>query len=318
MTRLARVAALAAACALGPAALAAAQPAVDPHPGLLARARAYVGAYAESFANLISEERAEQELRSTPPLRSTPRSMAGSGPAPVVAQPPDTVQRRRLTANYIVVRAETGLGWLPFRDVYEVDGRPVPDRPKRLTALLSGKGPVDIATARKLVAEGTRHDLGNLDRSLNVPVFGLIFLHPQLTFQSTFAFVADEAVGDRPAAVYRFQEVGKPALVTGPGGSNLVSAGRVWLDLASGAVLRTEHKVTANDVDATITVAFTGDARLGMAVPDHMDEEYRWTSRRDILRVTARYSNYRKLDVTTTEDTPLPGQKKPPGGRHYH
>jgi hypothetical protein len=292
--------------------LLAAQPA-DPHPGLLAKARSYVGAYAESFANLISEERAEQELRSTPPLRSTPRSMAGSGPAPVVAQPPDTVQRRRLTANYIVVRADTGLGWLPFRDVYEVDGRPVPDRPKRLTALLSGKGPVDIATARKLIAEGTRHDLGNLERSLNVPVFGLIFLHPQLTFQSTFAFVADEPVGDRSAAVYRFQEVGRPALVTGPGGSNLVSAGRVWLDVASGAVLKSEHTVTANDVDATITVAFSDDPRLGLAVPVQMDEEYRWTSRRDILRVTARYTNYRRLDVTTTEDTPLPGQKKPPG-----
>jgi hypothetical protein len=296
--------------------LASAQPApppADPHPGLLPKARAYVEAYTERFANLMSEERAEQELRTTPPLRSTPRAMAGSGPAPVVAQPPDTVQRRRLTANYIVVRAETGLGWLPFRDVYEVDGRPVADRPKRLTALLSGKGPVDIATARKLVAEGTRHDLGNLERSLNVPVFGLIFLHPQLTFQSTFAYAGEDAVGDRPAAVYRFQEVGKPALVTGPGGSNLVSAGRAWIDPASGVVLKTEHKVTANDVDATITVTFADDARLGLAVPDHMDEEYRWTSRRDILRVTARYSNYRKLDVSTTEETPLPGQKKPPG-----
>ena len=315
MTRLGRLAMAIGACVLGPSALAAAQAPVDPHPGLLAKARAYVGVYAESFANLISEERAEQELRSTPPLRSTPRSMAGSGPAPVVAQPPDAIQRRRLTANYIVVRAETGLGWLPFRDVFEVDGRPVPDRPKRLTGLLSGKGPVDLVTARKLVAEGARHDLGNLERSLNVPVFGLIFLHPQLTFQSTFAFEADEPVGGRPAAVYRFQEVGKPALVTGPGGSNLVSAGRVWLDLASGGVLKTEHKVTANDVDASITVTFTDDPRLGLAVPDHMDEEYRWTSRRDILRVSARYSNYRKLDVTTTEVTPLPGQKKPPGGR---
>src|SRR3954447_760034 len=104
---------------------ASAQPAADPHPGLLAKARAYVGTYTQGFANLISEERAEQELRSTPPLRSAPRALSGSGPAAAVTQPPDTVQRRRLTANYIVVRAETGLGWLPFRDVYEVDGRPV-------------------------------------------------------------------------------------------------------------------------------------------------------------------------------------------------
>ena len=97
-------------------------------PEALTRARSYVVAYSELFANLLSEERSRQELRDPTGVESVPataRAMPGAPPIQETFVTTARVTRQNLLANYLVVRAETGLGWVPLRDeVYRWSNRP--------------------------------------------------------------------------------------------------------------------------------------------------------------------------------------------------
>ena len=44
-------------------------------------------------------------------------------------------QRRDLKSDVLLVRAPAGDRWIQFRDVFEVDGKPLRDRDDRLTRL---------------------------------------------------------------------------------------------------------------------------------------------------------------------------------------
>jgi hypothetical protein len=279
-------------------------------PDVLARARTYVTAYSELFANLLSEERSRQELRDPTGVESVPattRAMPGAPPIQEQFVTTGRVTRQNLLANYLVVRAETGLGWVPLRDVIEVNGRAVHDRPGRLADLLAGAGPADIARAQRIMDEGARHDLGELTRTLNIPVLGLLFLHPDRASNTAFTRVGDERVGGRRTLIHAFLETTQPTLVRGPADSDVVSSGRVWIDETTGAVMKTEHQVQAGVVHATVSVTYRDDKRLGLLLPDRMEEVYRWSNRPHVLTVTSRYTNYRRLDVSTTS-----GVAKPP------
>lgn len=286
---------------------------------VLARARDYVATYERAFVNLLAEERSTQELREPGVLSGMPGQTRGGagmsgGGMPMMEQPASSERttRRRLRANYLVIRADTGLGWVPFRDVVEVDGKGVGEREQRLVELLSGDGPADLARARNLMVEGARHDLGEVARTFNIPVLGLLFLHPDRAEATTFTRRGQERVAGRRALVYAFEEPGRPSLVRGPGDQDLPSSGRVWVDETSGTILKTEHIVQAWDVTAVVTVQYRQDNRLDMWLPERMDEEYRWSSNKGrTLRVSARYSDYRRLQVDASEDLNVP--RKPPG-----
>ncbi len=293
--------------------------AAQPQDEVLARARDYVAAYEQAFANLLAEEQSTQELREPGVLAGMPGPTRGSGGMsgggmPMMESPASSERttRRRLRANYLVIRAETGLGWVPFRDVVEVDGKNVGGRQQRLVELLSGDGPADLVRARNLMVEGARHDLGDVARTFNIPVLGLLFVHPDRAMATTFTRRGQERVAGRRATVYTFDEPGRPSLVRGPGDQDLPSTGRVWVDDTSGAILKTEHIVQAWDVTATVTVQYRHDDRLGLWLPERMTEEYRWSSNKGrTLRVSARYSDYRRLQIDASEDVTVP--RKPPG-----
>jgi hypothetical protein len=245
-------------------ALTARQPADDE---LLARARVYAGSYGAAFSNLMSEERSEQEFREPPPAGSgsaAPRGLPGMA-GNVEPPRPNGISRVRLRANYLVVRADTGLGWLPFRDVFEVNGRAVADRQDRLVTLLADATPADLARARALMDEGTRHDLGNLARTVNIPVLGLLFLHPDRASRTAFARLKTERIDGHPTAVYAFTESGTPTLVRGIDERDVASSGRIWIDEQTASVRRTEHRVESGNVVATITVTYRDDAAAGDA-----------------------------------------------------
>lgn len=99
----------------------------------------------------------------------------------------------------------------------------------------------------------------------------------------------------------------------GPGDQDVPSTGRLWVDEATGAVLKTEHRVQAWDVAATVTVEYRHDERLQMWLPERMDEEYRWSGQARVLRVSARYADYHRLQVQASESEPAV-PRKPPGG----
>src|SRR5205809_293662 len=90
---------------------------------VLSRAAHYVGVFIEQFSNVVAEERYSQDADPTSSL-----NFGGS-----------RAQHRELKSDFLLVKTSGGLvDWTPFRDVFEVDRRPVRDRDERLSRLFLG------------------------------------------------------------------------------------------------------------------------------------------------------------------------------------
>jgi hypothetical protein len=96
---------------------------------ILVNVTKYVSEYEAAFTAIVAEERYEQTYQ--PPPRP------GSGPGAGTSG----FQRRTLVSDYLLVRPPGVDAWLPFRDVAEVNGRPVRDRSDRLTKLFLESSP---------------------------------------------------------------------------------------------------------------------------------------------------------------------------------
>jgi len=72
--------------------------------------------------------------------------------------------QRELKSDFLFVKVPSSDAWLPFRDVFAVDGRPVRDRHERLTRLFLHPSPTAMEQARQIVADSTRYDIGGIER----------------------------------------------------------------------------------------------------------------------------------------------------------
>src|SRR4051794_25987664 len=90
--------------------LAAQAPDVD---ALLDKAGDYVAAYEKTFVGVVAEETYRQEVRGIGRTDQTGFASEMRG------------QRRDLKSDMLLVRAPAGDRWIQFRDVFEVDGKPV-------------------------------------------------------------------------------------------------------------------------------------------------------------------------------------------------
>jgi len=70
-----------------------------------------------------------------------------------------SIQVRHLRSDFLTIRDDVE-GWIGFRDVYEVDGRPVRDRTDRLTKLFLAPHPDSQSQARRIAEESARFNLG--------------------------------------------------------------------------------------------------------------------------------------------------------------
>src|SRR5476651_1476683 len=83
---------------------------------VLDKAADYVREYQRTFAGVVAEETYRQEVRGRSGTDARGFGTEGTG------------QRRDLKSDVLLVRAPGGDHWIQFRDVFEVDGRPVRDR----------------------------------------------------------------------------------------------------------------------------------------------------------------------------------------------
>src|SRR5258708_13520957 len=90
---------------------------------VLDKAGDYAAAYERTFVGVVAEETYRQEAR----------GIAGTGQRGFAAEARG--QRRDLKSDLLLVRAPAGDRWMEFRDVFEVDGKPVRDRAERLAKL---------------------------------------------------------------------------------------------------------------------------------------------------------------------------------------
>jgi VWFA-related protein len=183
-------------------------------------------------------------------------------------------KRRRLRADVILVREAGIAGWASYRDVYEVDGKPVRTHEYRLEGLFTGAPGTAREAAAKLNDESAGYEIGFMARNINQPTFPLMFLERVNQQRFSFAKEGEETVGGIPAWRVRFSERESPTFIHDENGEVPVD-GVFWLDPENGRVLKTMLRVQQDMVDTEITVTYQGMPGVrGLLAPAEMRESY--------------------------------------------
>jgi hypothetical protein len=231
-----------------------------------------------------------------------------------------SVTLAREVRSDLAVMSDAQQGWIEFRDVFEVDGKPVRDRENRVVELFAEPRTDALEQARRIVAEGARFNLNvvgvQFDRTINLPMAALMFLRTENQPRSRFLREATETLGGRRVMIVRFEEREKPRLIGTP--DEAAARGRFWIELDSGRVLRTNLELHTRrgttDVAAALTVNFRDYPDLALWLPSEMEETYELTgATRQVLAAIggrALYSNARKFRVDVDEDV-LPDEPAP-------
>lgn len=223
------------------------------------------------------------------------------------------LSHRELTSDVVLIRVGPPLGWRVYRDVFEVNGKPVRDRDARLQKLFLEPASRASAQSVRIAEESARFNLnlGGIERTLNAPGIPVAFLQPEL--QSRFAFSLDRRE-DGDVWIIRYEESRRPTVFQHNGTIDNPSAGRLWIDVSTGEVVRTEQTVTPPRFAVIVTTTFKHDDRFGVAVPAEMREQIAGRPPgRYALEGVARYANYRRFEITTDDRAAAPSQASPDG-----
>jgi hypothetical protein len=244
------------------AALMAAIPLAVPQPPLsldevMERVERYVDSYGDKASIVVGTERYEQHASSS-------------------ASPDPTT--RTLVSDFGIVRADAIRGWLGFRDVMEVDSRPLPDREGRLArVLIASEGRYDEAL--RLSNESARFNIGAIQRNFNVPTTALFFFNRE--YRGHFKF-ATRRVDANGVWEITFKETGTPTLINTPEGASVRSSGTLWVRPDSGTIVRTLLQLELVNARGTapqrgtgrVDVTFQRVEALDMWLPLTMDEKF--------------------------------------------
>ena len=251
-----------------------------PQPSLrdmLKRSASYVEQYHRQLEAIVAEERYVQ------------RSSTAGDPA----------ASRMLRSDFMLLPGGSGEpAWFAFRDVFEVDGEAVETSRGRLEGWLAGSRSSFMHRARALALEQARFNIGPIVRTINVPTLALEILMPHRQDRFRFRQQGTERIDGIDVRVVRFEERRRPTLIRTPEGRDLPASGRLWIEPASGRVLRTELRTgqaRRDRVEATIGVTYTYVARLELWLPAEMEERY--VGRGTEILCTATYSNFRRFET---------------------
>jgi VWFA-related protein len=261
-------------------------PVADPEiDTVVARAEEYIAGYFREFRNVVAEEDYVQTIPSVRP-----------------------VENRRVKSDFLLVTAPDGNTWIPFRDVFEVDGRAIRDREDRLRKLFLESPPGTAFEAMARVQdEGSRYNLVALGKTdINVPTFALTILLDRDIRSFIFRRGREDSVDGLPLLRVDFDETARPTLVRGTDGSDVPSSGSFWIDPLTGRIVKTFLRAardTGPDALAGLTleatVVYRRSDTLGLWVPAEMRESYRL--RGNTVEGRATYSKFRSFQVRTEQ-----------------
>ena len=227
-------------------------------PVVLQRSAAYLEQYDAKLSAVISQENYSQ----------TERTLEGV--------PAQEKARSRSMKSQILLLNAAGT-WLCFRDVFEVDGKLLPEHVDRFARLLA-TSPAESAgagsLANQITAESARYNLGGVTRNFNVPTMALAFLRRRNLDRSTFKVEGTQRKGGAEVQVVLFAEHARPTLVRGAGDTDVAASGRAWIE-DSGRIDRTELSLKSDaGVNAIITVDYGPAPKVDFFVPLSMHEHY--------------------------------------------
>jgi hypothetical protein len=284
-------AALALVMVLPPARPAAAQPALAE---VLKRAAAYVSRFHAQLSQLAGDEHYIQVAHHTAQSYN-----------PVL----DTNTRVELRSDLLLVRPSNVDRYVEFRDVFEVDGKPVRDRKERLQSLWRAGSTDSSARLEAILAESARYNIGSIQRNINTPLMAMMFLDAK--YQPRFRFKQARAASPvfgrehtpDQSGVFRvhaemwaieFEERAGNTIVRQPNGRDLRSRGRFWVNPDTGAVMVSELVIDGGGVLTKVTVSYQSEPLMGLLVPVEMRESYQ--RRNEVITGHAVYARFRLLD----------------------
>jgi hypothetical protein len=272
-------------------------PALNP---FIARVAEYVQNYGAELSSVVSEETYVQEA--TGPGPALQQTVTLDGRVITGAANAGGKTTRTLVSDFLQVRIPGFQGWLPFRDVFEVDGLPVRDRQDRLVKLFVESSPERaLQSAQAVVLESARYNIGTVRRETNVPTLPLWFLEPQNTRRFNFRKVGEETLSGRRVVVVEYTEIGHPTFIRTPNGDDIVASGRIWAEPTTGRV----HRTLLTASIASITVNYASRPEVpGLWLPVTMQEEYK--SRNLLITGKATYAKFRQFQVRTSEQIAVP------------
>lgn len=259
---------------------------------VLASAMRYTTNYEQRFALLAAEEHYVQELQRPPnPGTNLSRSNPGGG-----MQGGGAISQQIIKSDYLLVQlGMDGEGWMPFRDAFEVKGRKLRNRDDRLLKLFTSNDKSRFEKAMKLTEDSTRHNLGNVARTINIPLLGMMLLHPRVNERFEFTDGGEENLNGRIVRKAIYKEVARPTLIKTTRGRDLALTGFIWIDPFTGTVVKTEMNAADPVVRCQVVVTFRNDDKLELWVPDKMEEYYKAYVGLDDIVATATYTNVRKV-----------------------
>lgn len=243
-----------------------------------APARRYIEEYQRQLSGVVGQE------------RQTQRDLRADG----------SVRRQReLVADVLLVRSGERL--LMFRDVIEVDGRPVSNRADRLRRLFLEGHRDALAQGKAISKESARFNLG-VTRILDSLLLPITILSPWPT--PRFTFTATEQG-------LKFDETLAGTMIRGGNGDDVRDMPlRGWLSIEpeTGQLLAASMRANNPLFDTTVDIRYEQDPAVDLLVPVTMRQRHTRgdQSRPNVLEVSSTYANWRRFKVQTSETLDMP------------
>jgi hypothetical protein len=269
---------------------------------VLARAAVYVADYQKQLQGIVAEEAYSQNV-----ITNGGRGVGGRGRM--------NREGRQLKSDVLMVKLGDEERWLQFRDVFEVDRKPVRDRDQRLYKLFVDGKANARAMAETIQSESARYNIGPVMRTINIPMLAMLFLErgnqqyvifTQQPAGNVKRFSAVAVLED--ICLIEFKEVGTGTLIKGANNRDIHASGRFWIESSTGRVLRTELVAQDTNLRAFVDVSYRIDPAVAVLVPGEMREIYNVRASDARIDGKATYSHFRQFTVSTTEKTEKPKQ----------
>lgn len=275
---------------------------------ILARATAYVGAYENQFSGLVAEERYDQRFSKIAKSTTIAQTRSkGAGAQPMTLENDkyewELQEERTTKSDYLLVKAPGGADWIPFRDVFEVDGQKLRDRENRLQKLFLEQPQNVSARAAEILRDGARYNIGFVERNMNVPTLALAVLEDANRARFTFKKRGERTIEGVKTWEIAYNEHGSPTLIRGDG-VDIPAEGVLWVDPQTGTVLQTTLQLNlGKGVTHEVSVTYKRTERAAsILVPAEMREVI--TAPDAKLECRATYSNIRRFQVSTDVQIP--------------
>jgi SHS2 domain-containing protein len=240
---------------------------------LLDKATVQVVDFVNRFSNVVAEETYVQQI-------TRPR------------------KKRTLRSDLALVMYPGATQWLVFRDVYEVDGKPVRGEAEqeRITRLFLEPPASAVRRAAEIAQAGARHNLLDVG-TINNPLLAIAMLQPHYRTHFRFNLAGlEKDLGPRVRTV-RFVEYQRPTILKVNANGDLPVQGLMWIDELTGRVVKTELDFGLSRTPPEVVTLFKFDEELGIDVPAEMRDWY--PDAAGELRGFATYGKFRRFQVRT-------------------